>query len=170
MSASRTFAEAFRRFPDDEQARQEFLSGSDSYDGDGTENDNSNSDFDIIEGDDIGGDNSLDSNQSAAEDYAERVASGEIDGHAPDSEVNAVLVDGDPVAVAASEQQIRDAGGAVYTTQSQPQPTMPSMPSLPSLSSLSLPSTGSAGLPTGSVAAAAVAAVALVAALAGGDA
>ncbi|WP_336359078.1 hypothetical protein, partial [Haloarcula sp. CGMCC 1.6347] len=155
-------------FPDDEQARQEFLSGSDSYDGDGTENDNSNSDFDIIEGDDIGGDNSLDSNQSAAEDFAERVASGEIDGHAPDSEVNAVLVDGDPVAVAATEQEIEDAGGAVYTTQSGG--SGPSMPSLPSLSSLSLPSTGGSTLPTGSVAAAAVAAVALVAALAGGDA
>lgn len=117
MGASRTFTEAFQRFPDDEQARQEWLAGSDSYDGDGTENDNSNSDLDLIEGDGIGGDNSDETNDSVADNFAEEVATGEIDGHAPDSEVNAALgTDGDPVAVAATEEEVEAAGGVVWET------------------------------------------------------
>jgi hypothetical protein len=79
--------------------------------------DNSNSDLDLIEGDGIGGDNSDATNESVADDFAEEVATGEIDGHAPDSEVNAALgTDGDPVAVAATEEEIEAAGGVVWDT------------------------------------------------------
>ncbi|NLV14420.1 hypothetical protein [Haloarcula argentinensis] len=117
---SRTFSEAFERFPDDEQARQEWLAGSDSYDGDGTENDNSNSDLALIEGDGIGGDNDIASNEAAAEEFSEEVATGEIDGHAPDSEVNAVVgTDGEPVAVAATEDEIEQSEATMYTTTEQ---------------------------------------------------
>jgi len=129
MSASRTFTEAFQKYPDDEEARQEYLSGSDSYDGDGTENDNSNSDLDLIEGDGIGGDNDIATNEAAAEEFSEEVATGEIDGHAPDSEVNAVYgTDGDPVAVAASEEEIEQSDATMYTTQENQQPTVPQTP------------------------------------------
>ncbi|MHC3379399.1 hypothetical protein [Haloarcula sp. H-GB5] len=81
---------------------------------------NSNSDLDLIEGDGIGGDNSLDSNEEAAEQFGEEVATGEIDGHAPDSEVNAVYgTDGDPVAVAATEDEIEQSEAVMYTTTEQ---------------------------------------------------
>ncbi|KAA9399676.1 hypothetical protein [Haloarcula sp. CBA1129] len=128
-TASRTFTEAFQRFPDDEQARQEWLAGSDSYDGDGTENDNSNTDLDLIEGDGIGGDNSLGSNEAAADDFAESIAVGEIDGHAPDSEVNAALgADGEPVAVAATAEEIQQAGGSLWETVTGTTTSTGSMP------------------------------------------
>ncbi|WP_367175857.1 hypothetical protein [Haloarcula rubripromontorii] len=118
MTTSRTFSEAFEKFPDDEEARQEWLAGSDSYDGDGTENNNSNSDLDLIEGDGIGGDNDIASNEDAAEEFSEEVATGEIDGHAPDSEVNAVYgSDGEAVAVAATEEEIEQSEATMYTTQ-----------------------------------------------------
>lgn len=84
--------------------------------GNDLENNNSNSDLDLIEGDGIGGDNSLDSNEQAAEDFAESIATGEYEGHAPDSEVNAALgTDGDAVAVAATAEEIEQAGGSVLS-------------------------------------------------------
>jgi len=81
---------------------------------------NTNSDLDLVEGDGIGGDNDLDSNEAAAEEFSEEVATGEIDGHAPDSEVNAVYgTDGEAVAVAATEEEIEQSDATMYTTSEQ---------------------------------------------------
>jgi hypothetical protein len=90
--ASEEFREAFAN-NDSAEDRSDALESSDSYNGDGQgsdDNNNSNSDLDLVEGDDIGGDNSEEENEEAAQDFADEVTTGEIDGHAPDSEVNAV--------------------------------------------------------------------------------
>ncbi|EMA23109.1 hypothetical protein C442_08786 [Haloarcula amylolytica JCM 13557] len=81
---------------------------------------NSNSDLDLIEGDGIGGDNDIASNEAAAEQFGENVATGEIDGHAPDSEVNAVLgSDGEAVAVAATEDEVEQSEAVLYSEAQQ---------------------------------------------------